>query len=59
MSSFSLKCREEEEREFGDRVAMNKTAVDTIKLFHDKREMSDFLSSSQVGNVFVPISGLI
>ena len=44
---LSLKCREEEEREFGDRVEMNKTAVETIKLFHDKREMSDFLSSSQ------------
>ena len=45
---FSLKCREEEEREFGERVEMNQTALETIKLFHDKREMSDFLSSSQV-----------
>ena len=45
---LSLKCREEEEREFGERVEMNKTALETIKLFHDKREMADFLSSSQV-----------
>ena len=26
---------------------MNRTAVETIKLFHDKTEMEDFLSSSQ------------
>ena len=51
---FSLKCREEEEREFGERVEMNKTAVETIKLFHNKREMSDFLSSSQV--VYIAVS---
>ena len=51
---FSLKCREEEEREFGERVEMNKTAVETIKLFHDKREMADFLSSSQVVHVKGP-----
>ena len=48
---FSLKCREEEEREFGERVEMNKTALETIKLFHNKRELSDFLSSSQVGKM--------
>ena len=53
MSFFSLKCREEEEREFGDRVEMNKTAVETIELFHDEREMSDFLSSSQVVKIAV------
>ena len=44
----SLKCRQEEEREYGNRVEMNKTAVETIKLFHDQTEMDDFLSSSQV-----------
>ena len=40
-------CRDEEEREFGDKVDMNKTALETIKLFHDKDDLEDFLTSDQ------------
>merc|ERR1711892_776701 len=44
---YSLKCMEEEIKEFGEEVEMNRTAVDTIKLFHDEEDMKDFLVSDQ------------
>ena len=42
-----MQCRHEEEKEFGEKVNMNKTALETIKIFHSQREMDDFLQSSQ------------
>lgn len=59
---YSLRCMEEEMAEMGDEVEMNKTAVDTIKLFHDQGEMDDFLESDQAnfwkekGYEFKPLS---
>ena len=44
---FSLECMEKEIADFGEEVAMNKTAVDTIKVFHDAEDMKEFLVSDQ------------
>ena len=46
-SNFSIQARRDEEKEFGDKVNMNKTALETIKMFHNQQEMDDFLVSSQ------------
>ena len=47
LAALSIEARAAEEAEYGDRVDMNQTALETIKMFHDKQEMEDFLSSSQ------------
>ena len=44
---YSMTCMEDEIADFGEELAMNKTAVDTIKVFHDEDDMKDFLSSDQ------------
>ena len=36
---FSLECMEQEAAEYGDQVAMNRTALGTIKLFYDKDDL--------------------
>ena len=44
-----MQARQEEQDEFGDKVDMNQTAKETLKIFHDKQEMDRFLESDQVG----------
>jgi len=41
-------CRGEEEKKYGSKVRMNRTALETLKIFHDTKEMKNFLNSSQV-----------
>ena len=43
----ALLCREEEEAEYGARVEMNQTAVETLKMFHSQHDLDTFLASSQ------------
>ena len=47
LAALSIEARAAEEAEHGDKVDMNKTALETIKMFHNKQEMEDFLSSAQ------------
>ena len=47
LAALSIEARAAEEAEYGDKVDMNKTALETIKMFHNKQEMEDFLSSAQ------------
>lgn len=42
-----MNCRQMEESEYGNKVAMNQTAKETLKLYHDKEELEDFLNSDQ------------
>jgi len=62
LALYSLQCQEAEEDELKDRVACNKTAQGTLKLFHDKKEMEEFLQSEQAqfwsdhGYPFTPLS---
>ena len=42
-----MNCRQKEESEHGKNVDMNQTAKETIKLYHDKQELEDFLESDQ------------
>ena len=44
-------CRAEEEAEYGARVEMNQTAVETLKMFHSQADLDTFLASSQVSTV--------
>ena len=44
-----MQARQEEQDEFGDKVDMNQTAKETLKIFHDQQEMERFLESDQVG----------
>ena len=44
-------CRAEEEAEYGARVEMNQTAVETLKMFHSQHDLDTFLASSQVSTV--------
>ena len=44
-------CREEEEAEYGARMEMNQTAVETLKMFHSQADLDTFLASSQVSTV--------
>ena len=44
-------CRAEEEAEYGPRVEMNQTAVETLKMFHSQADLDTFLASSQVSAV--------
>jgi len=59
---YSLQCMEKEIIDFGEDVDMNKTAVDTIKVFHDADDMKDFLVSDQAnfwkkkGHEFTPLT---
>ena len=36
-----MNCRQMEESEYGNKVAMNQTAKETLKLYHDKEELED------------------
>jgi len=62
LSSFSMFCRGEEEKKYGSKVGMNRTALETLKVFHDTKEMKNFLNSSQAlfwkerGYEFKPLS---
>ena len=47
LAALSIEARAKEEAEYGDKVDMNRTALETLKMFHDKQEMEDFLSSAQ------------
>lgn len=47
LAALSMEARAAEESEYGDQVDMNRTAIETLKMFHNRREMEDFLSSSQ------------
>ena len=46
-------CRAEEEAEYGARVEMNQTAVETLKMFHSQADLDTFLASSQVSAVLL------
>lgn len=47
LAALSIEARAAEEAEYGDKVDMNRTALETLKMFHDKQEMEEFLRSSQ------------
>ncbi|XP_023331328.1 uncharacterized protein LOC111703577 isoform X2 [Eurytemora carolleeae] len=47
LSYFSYKSMQEEKAKYGDKLFMNETAKETIKLFYNAEEMNEFLSSNQ------------
>lgn len=47
LAHYSLLCMEDEEKTFGDKLSLNKTATDTLKLFHNEKDMEKFLASDQ------------
>ena len=47
LAALSIEARAAEEAEYGDKVDMNRTALETLKMFHDKQEMDEFLRSAQ------------
>ena len=52
LALHSLQRQEEEEGRLGDRAACGKTALETLRLFHDQQEMDAFMESDQVNHNF-------